>query len=175
MAKEIELRRHTDNDGDTLTDEGVEAAVEIGRGLRGPYRLAATSDARRAVQTAGCMLAGLEETVPGGVIVSTGLRSNREDEWRAAYKVTGQGDLASFREADPDLVEEDSATLADGLRRLFDDLEDGERALAIGHSPTSEAAVFGLTGEAIEPLGKGEGVVITSEDGGYTVTGRLKP
>jgi hypothetical protein len=28
MAKEIELRRHTDSDGDALTDEGLRAALE---------------------------------------------------------------------------------------------------------------------------------------------------
>jgi hypothetical protein len=30
VAKRIELRRHTDNDGEVLTDEGAQAALEIG-------------------------------------------------------------------------------------------------------------------------------------------------
>ncbi len=67
-------------------------------------------------------------------------------------------------------VTEDSEVLADGLRRLFALLDDGERALAIGHSPTSEAAVFALTGVMVEPLGKGEGVVVVLGDGDFTVT-----
>lgn len=112
MAKEIELRRHTDNEEDTLTAEGVRAAVEIGRELRGGYSFVAASDARRAIQTAGCMVAGLGEPVPEGVIVSPGLRSAREDQWRVAYQKGGKGDLASLREADPELVEVDSAALA---------------------------------------------------------------
>lgn len=173
MAKQIELRRHTDNDGDVLTAKGVEAAVEIGRGLSGGYRFIASSDARRAVQTAACLLAGLGETVPGGVIVEPGLRSSREDEWRAAYSRMGKGDLGSLREADPDLVSEDSARLADGLRRLFGCLENGERALAIGHSPTLEAAVLGLTGHVIEPLGKGEGVLLNAEAEQFGLQERL--
>ena len=174
MARDIELRRHTDNDGDVLTPEGVEAAVRIGTGLPGGYRVVAVSDARRAVQTAGCFLAGLGETVPGGVVVESGLRSRREDDWRAAFSKVGKGDLDSLRNADPDLVSEDSAELADALRHLFGRLRDGERALAVGHSPTLEAAVLGLTGEIIEPLGKGEGVIITEDGGECGVQGRLE-
>lgn len=174
MVKQIELRRHTDNDGDVLTAKGVEAAVRIGGGLAGGYRVITSSDARRAIQTAGCLLAGLGEVVSGGVIVEPGLRSRREDDWRAAYKKAGKGDLVSLREADPDLVNEDSIELAEGLRRLLDRLEDGERTLAIGHSPTSEAAVLGLTGEVIEPLGKGEGVVLTADNGVFAVESHLR-
>ena len=37
--KEIELRRHTANEGDVLTPEGVMAALEISRRLQGGYRL----------------------------------------------------------------------------------------------------------------------------------------
>lgn len=170
MAKEIELRRHTDNDEDVLTAEGVATAVEIGLHLRGNYKLIATSGAQRATQTAACLLAGLAEAVPGGVVVDKGLRSEREDEWRAAYRRAGAGDLASLRDADPALVEADSKVLADGLRRLFETLDDGERALAIGHSPTSEAGVLGLTGVMVEPLGKGEGVLLSQEDGAFVVT-----
>lgn len=169
MSKEIELRRHTDNNGDVLTPEGVAAAVTIGGGLSGGYRVVATSGAQRATQTAACLIAGLGETVEGGVVVETGLRSEREDEWRAAYSKAGAGDLASLRGADPDLVGEDSETLAGGLRKLFEQLADGQRALAIGHSPTSEAAVLGLTGQIVEPLGKGEGVIVTEESGEFTV------
>lgn len=169
MAKEIELRRHTDNDGDVLTADGVADAVDIGRGLRGGYRLCVASPAARAVQTVACLLAGLGETVPDGVIVAPGLRSSREDDWRAAYSKAGSGDLDSLRQADPDLVRDDSAYLADGLRSIFDRLDDGDRALAVGHSPTSEAAVLGLTDEIIAPLGKGEGVVVAEADAGYSL------
>lgn len=174
MAKEIELRRHTDNEGDVLTTDGVVEAVEIGTGLRGGYRLAAASPAARALQTVACLLAGLGETVPDGVFVEPGLRSSREDDWRDAYSKAGCGDLPSLREADPDLVRNDSAALAGGLRSIFDRLDDGDRALAVGHSPTSEAAVYGLTGEVVDPLGKGEGVIVADTDGDYSLVVRLE-
>ncbi len=169
MSRIVELRRHTDNDGDALTREGIRTAVELGRSLDGGYRVAVSSGAQRATQTAACLIAGLGQRVPGGVAVETGLRSDREDDWRAAYQRAGSGDLESFRSADPDLVESESSVLAAGLKSVFDRLDQGERALAVGHSPTNEAAVLGLTGAIIDPMGKGDGVTIIEEDGVFRI------
>lgn len=167
MARSVELRRHTDNDGDVLTAGGVAAAVALG--LSGGYEVVVSSGAQRATQTAACAIAGLGERIPGGVVVEPGLRSGAEGRWRAAYREAGAGDLESLRAADPQLIEADAARLGEALQRVFDRLEDGRRALAFGHSPTNEAAVWGLTGETIRPLGKGEGVLITEDDGAYRV------
>ena len=163
MARYVELRRHTDSDGDALTDDGVRAAVEIGRELVGGYDLLVSSGAQRATQTLACFACALGEPVPGGAVVEDGLRSRVEDRWRDAYQRAGSGDLASLREADPDLVREDSAVLAAALGRVLERLPEGGRALAVGHSPTNEAAVLGLTGTIIEPLGKGAGVLVVAE------------
>jgi broad specificity phosphatase PhoE len=171
VERYVELRRHTDNDGDTLTEQGVAAAVALGRSLHGGYQVVASSGAQRATQTAACVIAGLGEAVPDGVVVEARLRSAVEDRWRAAYRSAGAGDLASLQSADPDLVREDSARLAEGLESTFGRLRDGQRALAIGHSPTNEAAVFGLTGIIIPPLAKGEGVVVVDTGDGYQVVG----
>ena len=169
MAKEIELRRHTDADGDVLTVEGVRAALEIGARLIGNYDVAVSTGAQRATQTLACFLAALAEEVPGGVIVETGLRSEVEDRWRSAYQSADSGELQALREADPDLVAEDSERLGAALRRVLDQLPDGGRALVIGHSPTNEAAVLGLTGEIVGLLGKGEGVLVVAGDDGFSV------
>jgi broad specificity phosphatase PhoE len=160
MAREIELRRHTDSDGDALTDEGVQAALEVGRSLRGGYDLLVSSGAQRATQTLACFACALGERVPGGALVEPGLRSELEDRWRQAYREAGSGELAALRAADPELVEEDSATLGAALRRVLDRLSDGGRALVVGHSPTNEAAVLGLTGELVGPISKGSGVLL---------------
>jgi hypothetical protein len=40
-------------------------------------------------------------------------------------------------------------------------------ALIVGHSPTTEAAVFGLTGVVVEPVGKGGGIRVVEEEGRY--------
>jgi broad specificity phosphatase PhoE len=163
MAKEIELRRHTDNDGDVLTEDGVQAALEVGAKLRGGYEVLVSTGAQRATQTLACFACALGERVPGGLVVESGLRSEVEDRWREAYQEAGSGELGALRSADPDLVEEDSATLGAALRRILDRLADGARALAVGHSPTNEAAVLGLTGEVVEPMSKGAGVLVVVE------------
>jgi broad specificity phosphatase PhoE len=169
VAREIELRRHTDADGDVLTVEGARAALEIGARLTGNYDVAVSTGAQRATQTVACFLAALAEQVPAGVIVEPGLRSNVEDRWRSAYQSAGSGELQALREADPGLVAEDSERLGAALRRVLDQLPDGGRALVVGHSPTNEAAILGLTGEIVAPLGKGEGVLVVAGDDGFSV------
>jgi hypothetical protein len=102
-------------------------------------------------------------------VVEPGLRSAVEDRWRAAYEKAGSGALEALRAADPDLVEQDSAVLAAALRRIFDALPEGGRALVAGHSPSNEAAVFGLCGEIVESLSKGDGVLVVAEEGAVRV------
>ena len=102
-------------------------------------------------------------------MVEPGLRSGAEERWRAAYEKAGSGTLEALREADPEFVEEDSAGLAAGLRRVLEGLPEGDRALVAGHSPTNEAAVFGLAGHMVEPISKGGGVLVVEEDGAVRV------
>jgi hypothetical protein len=52
---------------------------------------------------------------------------------------------------------------------VLDALPDPGRALVVGHSPTNEAAILGLTGEIVAPLGKGDGVLVVARDDGYSV------
>jgi broad specificity phosphatase PhoE len=171
MARYVELRRHTDNDGDALTEEGVRAALEIGQQLAGDYALMVSTGAQRATQTLACFACALREPVPGGAVVEPGLRSRVEDRWREAYQRAGSGDLTALRDADPELVGEDSTVLGAALWRVFERLPEGGRALAVGHSPTNEAAVLGLTGSIVEPIAKGAGVLVIA-DGDQT---RVEP
>src|ERR687892_211484 len=138
MARSVELRRHTDNDGDVLTTDGVAAALRLGAGLAGGYRVGVSTGAQRATRTVGCLLAALGQPVPDGVVVEPGLRSEREDRWRAVAREADGGDLAAMRSVDPDFV-------------------------------ANEAAVLGLTGELVTPLGKGAGVLVTEDGGRYRV------
>ena len=163
MSRLVELRRHTDNDNDVLTDQGVVAALRIGAALAGGYQLGVSTGAQRATQTLACLLAALGQPVPGGVIVEPGLRSQREERWRAAYQQAGSGELEALRAADPELVTEDSASLGAALGRVLERLEDGDRALVVGHSPTNEAAVLGLTGQVVALLAKGAGVLVVAD------------
>jgi broad specificity phosphatase PhoE len=169
VTKAVELRRHTDTDGDLLTPEGVQAALEVGAGLDGPYELFVSSGAQRSTQTLACFLARLGAPVPGGVIVESGLRSASEGRWREIYAATGKPDLESFRAADPEFVEAEEAQLGAALRRIFAALSEGGRALAVGHSPTNEAAVHALTGQVVTPLAKGAGVIVVLDGGDHRV------
>jgi broad specificity phosphatase PhoE len=169
VGREIDLLRHTDADGDLLTPEGVSAALAIGARLRGGYHIAVSTGAQRATQTLACCLSALGQQVPGGVVVEQGLRSQVEDRWRAAYEKAGSGALDALGQADPELVAEDSARLGAALRRVLDALSADGRALVVGHSPTNEAAVLGLTGEIVPPLAKGAGVRVVAGDDGYRV------
>jgi hypothetical protein len=62
-------------------------------------------------------------------------------------------------------VEKESLLLGNALRVVIDALPDGGRALVVGHSPTNEAAVLGLAGTVVGPLGKGEAVVVVEDRG----------
>ncbi len=65
MPRTVELRRHTDNEADALTADGVRAAVEIGRRLAADYHVAVSTGAQRTTQAVACMLAGHGRPVPG--------------------------------------------------------------------------------------------------------------
>lgn len=169
MTKVVDLLRHTAADGDVLTEEGVRAALTVGARLEDEYELAISSGAQRATQTLACVLVSSGKRVPGGVVVDTRFRSSVEDRWKTAYEKAGAGDLRSFEKADPDLVKQESDFLGRALAEVFDALPEGGRALVVGHSPTQEAAVYGLTGEVTDPLGKGEGIRVTRDNGNYEI------
>jgi len=52
---------------------------------------------------------------------------------------------------------------------VVEGLPENGRALVVGHSPTNEAAVLGFTGRVVRPPGKGEGVLLIENGGGYRV------
>ena len=166
----VELRRHTDNDGDELTAQGVADAESIGHeGLHPPYAAFVSSGAARATQMLTILrhAAGQDDRPISEV---TGLRSTVEDRWRSAAKAAGKGaTVEQIRGVDPDLVDHEERLLGAALRRIAESLPDGGRALVVGHSPTNEAAVAGLTGQVVEPLGKGAGVLLVEDGGRFTV------
>jgi hypothetical protein len=96
--------------------------------------------------------------------VAEGLASEVEDRWRSAAKAAGSSRIDAIERVDADLVEKESALLADTIRRLLADLPEGARGLAVGHSPLIEAAVYGLVGTVLDPLRECEGVLLVEED-----------
>ena len=166
----MELRRHTDNEGDDLTAQGVAEAEAIGREeLRPPYAAFISSGAARATQMVAILrhAAGQDDI---SIVEVSGLRSTVEDRWRAAAEAAGKGaTVEQIRRVDPDLVEHEERLLGSALRGVVESLPDGGRALVVGHSPTNEAAVAGLTAQTVEPLSKGAGVLLVEDGGRFTV------
>jgi broad specificity phosphatase PhoE len=166
----VELRRHTDNEGDRLTSQGVSDAERIGHdGLHPPYAAFVSTGAQRATQMVEILrhAAGQDDVEITDVI---GMRSSVEDRWRAAAKAAGKGaDLEAMRSVDPDLVDQESRLLGFSLRQIVDALPEGGRALVVGHSPTNEAAVLGLAAQVVPPLGKGEGILLIEDGRTYRV------
>jgi hypothetical protein len=109
-----------------------------------------------------------QEDVP--IVIETALRSVVEDRWREAAKAAGKGaSLEDMRAVDADLVDHETHLLGTALQGIVTALPNDGRALIIGHSPTNEAAVCGLTGQIIGPLDKGEGVLLIEDAGRYEV------
>ena len=93
-----------------------------------------------------------------------------ENRWRDAARAAGKrADLEDIRAIDPDLVERESWLLGSALRQVVAGLPEGGRALVAGHGPATEAAVPGLAGRVVPPLGKGKGVLLVEDGGDYQV------
>jgi hypothetical protein len=118
----VELRRHTDNEGDRLTPRGVADAEMISRELlHPPYAAFVSTGAARATQMLEILrhAVGQDDTP---ITPATGLRSSAEDRWRAAGK---GADLDAMRAVDPDLAERESLLLALALRQVVEGLPRG--------------------------------------------------
>jgi hypothetical protein len=163
----VELRRHTGNDGDRLSPQGVEDAEKIP--VHPPYAAFVSTGAHRATEMLTILRRSAgQDDLP--ITEDTGLRSTVEDRWREAAKVAGKGaTVEDLRGVDPDLVDHEARLLGAALRRVFDRVPEGGRVLVVGHTPTNEAAVLGLAGTAIAPMGKGDGVLIVQDGARYRV------
>lgn len=160
----LELRRHSSRDpeSDRLSEQGQALALRVGKDLPGGYSIVFVSPAQRAAETAAWFLRGLGQRLPEHA-VSDDLASPVEDRWRSAAKTAGTGRIDAVEKVDADLVEKESQRLGEGLRRLVASIPEGARGLAVGHSPLLESAVYGLTGEIIEPLSECEGLLLEEE------------
>jgi broad specificity phosphatase PhoE len=170
-VRSLELRRHAprDPEADRLSAGGAVLAEEVGATLPGGYDAVFTSPAKRAAETAAWFLRGLRQQLPPRHGVAEGLTSTIEDRWRSAAKAAGTGRIDAVRAQDPELVETDSARLAEAVDELISSLPEEGKGLAVGHSPLIEAAVYGLTGAVIEPLKECEGVLVEEDNGAFRV------
>jgi broad specificity phosphatase PhoE len=171
LMKALKLMRHAARakDADALSPEGRVQAEEAGRVLPTDYAMVFVSPAKRAAETVAWLLRGSGRRLPSHAVVR-GLASDEEDRWRAAAKAAGSPRLDTVMATDPELVMREAQRLADVAEGLFARIPEGGAALAVGHSPLIEAAVYGLTGVIIEPVAECEGpTIIREEDGEYRI------
>jgi phosphohistidine phosphatase SixA len=141
--KQIELLRHAprEPDRDHLSEAGRSLAANVGRSRENvSYGAVFVSPAQRAAETAAWILRGASQQLPSHSVV-------------------------------PGLAGKDASGgspegLAAGIRSLLEGLDEGDRALAISHTPFVERAAFGLTGREVELMRELEGILITQEDDG---------
>jgi hypothetical protein len=142
----------------------------IGRdGLHPPCAALVSAGAARVIQMPEMLrhAAGRDDTP---ITAATGLRSPAENRLRQAAKAAGKrADLQDIRATGPDLAGCESWLPGSALRQVVAGLPEGGRALAAGHSPTTEAAVPRLTGRVVPPLGNGKGVLPAADGGDHRV------
>ena len=138
-------------------------AERVGTAVRGPYQAVFTSPKKRAAQTVAWFLRGAKHQLPQLHGIAEGLAPPEHDRWVRAAGAAGSRRLDAIEAQDPELVAEEAPLLADAVRRLLADTPDGGTALAVGHTPMLEAAVYALTGTAIDPLEECEGVVLVQD------------
>jgi phosphohistidine phosphatase SixA len=148
--KALELRRHAirDPDADRLSAAGRAQAEDMGRQAGGAYNAVFVSPAQRASETAAWFLRGAGQQLPEHAVI-------------------------------PGLAGKDASGgspegMAAGVRTLLDRLTDGERGLAISHTPFVERAAFGLSGRQIRPLAECEGILVTLADDGTIDVSELR-
>jgi broad specificity phosphatase PhoE len=160
-VRTIEFRRHAERekDADALSIEGRSHAEDVGRTLPTDFAMVFVSPAQRAAETVAWFLRGSGQQLPGHSVIP-GLLSEDEDRWRSAGKAAGSSRVDAIAAEAPDLVERESSRLKALVEELFERVPEDATALAVGHSPLIEAAVYGLTGVVIEPLSECQGVAV---------------
>ena len=140
--KTLELRRHARRDpsADRLSPAGRAEAEDAGRSSPGRYDVVYVSPARRAAETAAWFLRGAGAPLLDHAVVPG---------------LAGQDASGGSPEG-----------MAEGIRALLDQMEDGWVGLAVSHTPLVERAALGLTGREVAPMAELDGIVITMTDDG---------
>jgi len=165
--RELELRRHAirQKGEDALSPEGRVQAESVGRTLPADYAFVFISPAKRAAETVAWFLRASRQPLPPHAVVPE-LQSEAEDRWRQAASAAQSSRIDAIMTVDAGLVATESWRLARTVAEMMRRVPNGGRALAVGHSPLIEAAVYGLLGQIIEPLRECEGVLLAMDEAG---------
>jgi len=161
-TRRLTFLRHTQNDGDVLTLQGIAAAVQIGEQFAATtFSLVVVSGAQRTAQTAACVLASGRLPVARGVFVHAGFGSSDWDSWGRLIDKAGTADIQGLSQANPEFVAAAAAAIDEAITWTTAQLGSGGHALVISHSPLIELALWRITGAVTPSLSRGQWV--TSE------------
>jgi phosphohistidine phosphatase SixA len=116
--------------------------------MTGGYAVVFVSPAQRAAETAAWFLRALGEQLPSHDVIPC---------------LAGKGPEGDAPSA-----------LGECVRGLLRHVPEGERGLAVGHTPLIETAVLALTGREVDPLAECEGVLLTEESEGELAVEELR-
>jgi broad specificity phosphatase PhoE len=149
--------RHTLNEGDALTDEGVASALNIGSSLADrDFALVVVSGMQRTAQTAACVLAAGSTSGRNGVFVHEGFGSDDWKGWGDLIKRVGSSDVKDLARADEARYEDVRKRVKDAMNWTADRLGFPGEALIVSHSPIIEFAIWELTGKPPAPFERGQ-------------------
>lgn len=176
--RRLEIRRAAqeapDRGGDALSEEGIEAAYQLGRSLRIGYTHLFSSGTQRATQTIACLLAGMGRHVLSGVAIRRDLGSPRTYDWRAATAAARGIDPSAQLEYDEAFLRAEGERLSAVVRSILANLPEGSYALAVTDDCLAECAVYGLTGKFPTALKECDGFLIAEMPGGRLEVERLR-
>jgi broad specificity phosphatase PhoE len=179
MARFAEIRRHSLKGSgahqNVLSVEGILYAQRVGAGRHDvKYHAVACSTLTRTMQTLAAFMQG-----HAGITVErfhrVDLLGGREPaRWgELVRRANGSMRVEDLLAVGEDLTEA-LHHLSGTIESIAVSVQDDERALLIGHTPTIELAVHHMTRVAIEPLKELEGVVLRFDASGITLVEELR-
>lgn len=194
MAKKLVYRRHSTKGTDNLlTPEGIALAVAEGRKAaeerfkdcegwhdESPHTPFFHGPLARTAQTALAFSTAWPDITPMPAVVEIGddnlFGEMATPALRDAVKAGASNFEAVLAVHGKDKAREWGGAAVDGLMKMFAAMEDGETAVAFGHSPVIELAAWWVAGtqmlESHTRLGDMEGIVFIEEcgpDGVWTI------
>ncbi len=185
MKRLIVLRHSLKNSGSgnvTLSLPGQNLAFAVGKklkeaGLLDSVTVLVGSDQIRTIQTGLIILTAAEKAVMK-VVQNSLVFTTRFDEWvkylpsKETKLPECENVLGYLKRTQPEFYKSEAESVANAYLSVFDSFKDGEVALIVGHSPTTEMVIATLAEEDpnnISDLKECEGWEIIMENGKISI------
>ena len=175
--KTLEFRRHSlKGQSGMLSPAGIEYARKIGaEQLKGKgFTVVVTTVHLRTSQTVCAFIEGAGDFAIKDHIVEAGLCPlDKAALWNVLFNRSEQS-LEALLATDPTFVRAEARSMAEAVKRIVDGLPKDSKVLIVSHGVLTEATVYGLTGQILQPLRECEGCELEVNDGEYRVTNEFR-